>query len=67
MLGRILEQVKHMNQLVRVTDIDSLSNFRMDKNTFCKLCSLLRQVGGLHDGKYVKVEEHVAILRTTKK
>lgn len=44
-----------------VTDIDCMSNLRMDKNTFGKLCSLLRQVGVLHDGKYVKVEEQVAI------
>ena len=61
MRGRIPRQLKHMNRLVGVNDIDCMSNFRMDKNTFGKLCSLLRQVGVLHDGKDVKVEEQVAI------
>ncbi|XP_057796936.1 uncharacterized protein LOC131012967 [Salvia miltiorrhiza] len=33
----------------------------MDRNTFARLCLLLRDLGGLTDGRYVRVEEQVAI------
>lgn len=32
----------------------------MDRNTFGRLCGLLRELGGLEDRKYVTVEEQVA-------
>lgn len=43
------------------TDIDCISNFRMDRNTFGRLCLLLKQLGELKEGKYVSVEEQVAL------
>ncbi|XP_057779007.1 uncharacterized protein LOC130997608 [Salvia miltiorrhiza] len=33
----------------------------MDRNTFGRLCTLLRELGGLTDGRYIKVEEQVAM------
>ncbi|XP_057770730.1 uncharacterized protein LOC130990518 [Salvia miltiorrhiza] len=33
----------------------------MDRNTFGRLCQVLRQLGGLSDGRHVRVEEQVAM------
>lgn len=33
----------------------------MDRNTFGRLCILLKQLGGLTDGRYVCVEEQVVV------
>ncbi|XP_042055891.1 uncharacterized protein LOC121800386 [Salvia splendens] len=60
-ISRMPTQVKHMDRLVGVTDVDCVDNLRMDRNTFGRLCQLLRHIGGLKDGKYVLVEEQVAI------
>ncbi|XP_057776921.1 uncharacterized protein LOC130995585 isoform X2 [Salvia miltiorrhiza] len=65
MIQRIPDQVKRLNRMVGVTDIDCIENLRMDRNTFGRLCLLLRQLGGLTDGKYVSVEEQVAMFVTT--
>lgn len=61
MLEKIPDQVKHINRLVMISDTDCISNLRMDRNAFGRLCSLLRQLGGLEDGRYVSLEEQVAI------
>ncbi|XP_057783184.1 uncharacterized protein LOC131001030 isoform X2 [Salvia miltiorrhiza] len=61
MIERVPDQVMHMNRLVGVSDIDCLANLRMDRNTFGRLCIVLRDLGGLTDGRYIKVEEQVAI------
>ncbi|XP_042067096.1 uncharacterized protein LOC121810376 [Salvia splendens] len=50
-----------MNRLVSVSDIDCLVNLRMDRNTFGRLCLLLKEVGGLRNGRYVYVEEQVVM------
>ncbi|XP_057798201.1 uncharacterized protein LOC131014286 [Salvia miltiorrhiza] len=60
-IERMLEQENHMNRLVGVTDVDCIANLRMDRNTFGRLCLLLRDLGGLTDGRYVSVEEQVGI------
>ena len=61
MLQRMSPQLKHINKLVEVSDIDCFNNLRMDRNAFGRLCILLRDVGGLRNGRYVKLEEKVAI------
>lgn len=60
-ITRIPGQVYHLRRMVKVNDVDCMLNLRMDRNTFGRLCSILRQLGGLSDGKYVTVEEQVAI------
>ncbi|XP_057807980.1 protein ALP1-like [Salvia miltiorrhiza] len=60
-IARVPDQITHMNRLVGVSDVDCLANLRMDRNTFGRLCILLRDQGGLSDGRYIKVEEQVAI------
>lgn len=60
MIDRIPHQIRHLNRIVGLTNVDCVANLRMDRNTFGKLCSLLRELGGLRDGKYVSVEEQVA-------
>lgn len=60
MLERIPDQIKHLNRLVGVTNVDCITNLRMDRNSFGRLVFLLRQLGGLEDGKYVTAEEQVA-------
>ncbi|XP_057775148.1 uncharacterized protein LOC130994130 [Salvia miltiorrhiza] len=52
-IERIPAQTMHMNRLVGVSDVDCLSNLRMDRNTFGRLCTLLRELGGLTDGRFV--------------
>lgn len=61
MLDRIPSQVHHLNRLVHLSDSECIVNLRMDRNTFGKLCLLLKQLGGLRDGRYVTVEEQVAL------
>lgn len=61
MIERIPNQVKHLHRMVKTTDIDCIVNLRMDRNSFGRLCILMRQLGGLSDGKYVSVEEQVAM------
>ncbi|XP_057764994.1 uncharacterized protein LOC130985849 [Salvia miltiorrhiza] len=60
-LHRIPEQVKHLSRLTNISDIDCVVNMRMDRNAFGRLCQLLRQLGGLTNGRYVTVEEQVAV------
>ncbi|XP_057797082.1 uncharacterized protein LOC131013093 [Salvia miltiorrhiza] len=61
LIQRIPDQIKHLNRMVGLTDIDCMANLRMDRNTFGRLCLLLRQLGGLTDGRFVSVEEQVAM------
>ncbi|XP_042029930.1 uncharacterized protein LOC121776835 [Salvia splendens] len=61
MVPKMPDQVKHLSRLVGVTDVDCINNLRMDRNTFGRLCLLLRQISDLSDGKYVKIEEQVAM------
>lgn len=61
MIERFPAQVQHLHRMVHVTDSDCLNNLRMDRNAFGRLCRLLRDVGGVSDGRYVTVEEQLAI------
>ena len=60
-LQRIPTQVHRFTRLAKVSDRDCVDNLRMDRNCFGRLCILLRERGGLEDGKYVLVEEQVAM------
>lgn len=60
-LNKIPDQLKYLDRLVHVNDDDCISNFRMDRNTFGKLCRILAGRGGLTVGKCLGVEEQVAI------
>ncbi|XP_042011252.1 uncharacterized protein LOC121802092 isoform X2 [Salvia splendens] len=61
LIERIPPQVRHMNRLTAVSDVDCFSNLRMDRNAFGRLCILLRDRGGLRNGRFVLLEEQVAI------
>ena len=61
LVDKMPAQVKHLNRLVRVCDVDCFDNLRMDRNTFGKLCRLLKELGGMRDGRFVTVEEQVAM------
>ncbi|XP_047974781.1 protein ALP1-like [Salvia hispanica] len=60
-IKRIPDQVRHINRLVNVSDVACLENLRMDRNAFGRLCRIFRQTGDLTDGRFVKVEEQVAL------
>ncbi|KAG6390570.1 hypothetical protein SASPL_148308 [Salvia splendens] len=61
MIDSILAHVKQLDRLVRVSDRSCIDNLRMDRNTFGRLCRILRDRAGLIDQKFVTVEEQVAI------
>lgn len=61
LLERIPANVHHINRLVGVTDRSCMDILRMDRNTFGRLCRLLKDVSGLVDKKFVTVEEMVAM------
>ncbi|KAL8534129.1 hypothetical protein ACS0TY_010221 [Phlomoides rotata] len=51
-----------MNDLLtRGNHYDCLENLRVDRNAFGRLCIILRNCGGLVDGKHVSVEEQVSM------
>lgn len=62
MISRMPSQLKHMERLIGLSNADCMANLRVDRNTFGRLCILLRDVGGLSDNKYVAVDEQVALL-----
>ncbi|XP_042016260.1 uncharacterized protein LOC121764282 [Salvia splendens] len=61
MLDSIPAHVKQLDRLVRLTDWSCVDNLRMDRNTFGRLCRILRDRAGLIDQKFVTVEEQVAM------
>lgn len=61
MIERIPYQVQEMERLVGNYDTDCFDNIRMDQNTFGRICLLLNNLGGLTRGKFVSIEEQVAI------
>lgn len=61
MHDKMPQQVHHINRMVRVTDRSCIDNLRMDRNTFRRLCRLLREYSGLIDQRFVTVEEQVAM------
>ena len=60
-LDSIPAHVRHLDRLVWVTDRACVDNLRMDRNTFGRLCRILRDRVGLIDQKLVTVEEQVAM------
>lgn len=61
LIDRIPPQVSHTNRLTTVSDVDCFSKLRIDRNAFGRLCILLRERGGLRNGRFVLLEEQVAI------
>ncbi|KAL8480187.1 hypothetical protein ACS0TY_026925 [Phlomoides rotata] len=59
MLSRIPDQVLHMSRLFLDSEVDCISNLRMDRNSFGRLYFLMRELGGLVDRRYISVEEQV--------
>ncbi|XP_057773452.1 uncharacterized protein LOC130992735 [Salvia miltiorrhiza] len=60
-ISKMPDQEKHLRRLVGVHDVDCISNLRMDRRTFARLCVILRERGGLVNGRFVTVEEQVAM------
>ena len=48
---RIPAQVHRLNRLLGLNDQECIDSLRMDRNCFGRLCILLRERGGLVDGK----------------
>ncbi|KAL8468617.1 hypothetical protein ACS0TY_031711 [Phlomoides rotata] len=61
MLSQLPDQVIHMSRLFLDSDVDYISNLRMDRNSFGRLCFLMRELGGLVDRMYISVEEQVSM------
>ncbi|XP_057774824.1 uncharacterized protein LOC130993805 [Salvia miltiorrhiza] len=60
-IARMPDQEKHLSRMIGLNDVDCISNLRMDRNTFGRLCRILRERGGLVNGRHVIVEEQVAM------
>ncbi|KAL8503157.1 hypothetical protein ACS0TY_022049 [Phlomoides rotata] len=50
-----------MSELVEMSDTDCFDNLRLNREAFNRLCYLLRHMGKLVDGRYVTVDEQVAL------
>ncbi|KAL8497696.1 hypothetical protein ACS0TY_021139 [Phlomoides rotata] len=61
MLAGIPKQVRHVNRLFTVSELDYISNLRTNRNSFVHLCFMMRELGGLVDHRYVGVEEQVSM------
>ncbi|KAL8534643.1 hypothetical protein ACS0TY_010613 [Phlomoides rotata] len=61
MISRFPDQLTHMYRLFTISEMDCISNLRMDRNSFAHLCFMMREVGGLVDHMYVNVEEQVSM------
>ncbi|KAL8502391.1 hypothetical protein ACS0TY_021513 [Phlomoides rotata] len=61
MIDRIPSQIHHMNRLMQLSEADCISHLQMDRNAFGRLCLLLKELGGLVDGKHVFVEEQMSM------
>ncbi|XP_057802107.1 uncharacterized protein LOC131017388 [Salvia miltiorrhiza] len=60
-IRKLPDQEKHLSRLFVLSDVDCISNLRMDRRTFARLCVILRERGGLINGRFVTVEEQVAM------
>ncbi|KAL8519006.1 hypothetical protein ACS0TY_010089 [Phlomoides rotata] len=61
LIERMPNQIRELNRLTRGNHYDCLENLRVDRNAFGRLCIILRNCGGLVDGKHVSVEEQVSM------
>lgn len=56
-----ISRTKNLNNIIYESDIYCVQQLRMDRHCFWKLCSLVRDIGGLRDTRNVKVVEMVAM------
>ncbi|KAL8520715.1 hypothetical protein ACS0TY_011312 [Phlomoides rotata] len=61
LVDMIPTQLRHLRELVNVSDEDCKDAFMMDRVAFARLCSLLHTLGGLRNSKYIFVQEKVAM------
>ncbi|KAL8465097.1 hypothetical protein ACS0TY_034553 [Phlomoides rotata] len=61
MIKRMPNQIRELARLVGGHHSECLDNLHIDRIAFGRLCSILRNRGGLVDGKYVSVEEQVSM------
>ncbi|KAL8480266.1 hypothetical protein ACS0TY_026984 [Phlomoides rotata] len=61
MIERLPNQIRELIRLTGGHHSDCLDNLRVDRNAFGRLCIILRNRGGLVDGKHVTVEEQVSM------
>ncbi|XP_073057627.1 uncharacterized protein [Primulina eburnea] len=59
--GRIPGQINHLHRIIKLGDVQCVSNLRMDRNAFARLCYLVKNVSGVVDSRYVRIEEKVAM------
>lgn len=65
MTQRINAQLSHLNRIIESEDVQCVSNLRMNRNDFARLCYLLTNVGGLVESRYARVEEKVVMFLST--
>ncbi|KAL8463593.1 hypothetical protein ACS0TY_034302 [Phlomoides rotata] len=53
MIERMPNQIRKFNRLVRGHHLDCLDNLRVNRRAFGRLCVIVRNYGGLVDGKHV--------------
>ncbi|KAL0458770.1 UNVERIFIED_CONTAM: hypothetical protein Slati_0504200 [Sesamum latifolium] len=58
---RIPDQVKHLRQIVELSDVKCVDSLRMSRNAFGRLCQILENQGGLRVTRHLTVSEQVAI------
>ncbi|KAL0311985.1 UNVERIFIED_CONTAM: hypothetical protein Sradi_5597800 [Sesamum radiatum] len=58
---RIPDQVKHLRQIIEISDVKCLDNLRMTRNAFGRLCQMLETSGGLTATRHLTITEQVAI------
>ncbi|XP_073035387.1 uncharacterized protein [Primulina eburnea] len=61
MIGRVNARLSNLHRIIEVGDIQCVTNLRMNRSAFARLCYLLKNVGGLTESRYVRVEEKVAM------
>ncbi|KAK6152735.1 hypothetical protein DH2020_012374 [Rehmannia glutinosa] len=64
LVDRLPDQIKHMRDLINISDTDCIAQLRMDRNAFGRLCYLLENIGGLVRTRNVPTTEQVAIFLT---
>ncbi|KAL8556202.1 hypothetical protein ACS0TY_003842 [Phlomoides rotata] len=61
LIERMPNQIRELTRLVGGHHCDCLDNLCVTRSAFGRLCTILRNWGGLVDGKYVFVEEEVSM------
>ena len=60
-IARTPKQLEHIDRLLHLTDANCIANMRMDRNTFGRLCYILKERGELRVSKSLGVEEQIVI------